>query len=374
MKKVLIPLAVMAAAGAASAQSSVTLFGVIDATVEHASASGPGSASLTQLTNSGYNSSRIGVRGTEDLGGGLAASFWLEGGLNNDNGSAGGAIATGNQGATTGGSTGLNFNRRSTVSLSGNWGELRVGRDYTPTFWNLTVFDPFGTNGVGTAMGLAGASAYGLTPSGTAGVLERASNSIGYLTPTGLGGFYGQGMYYLGENVQNGDTTQKDGNGYGLRLGYAQGPLNVAASVGHTSYAQTATTGDFRTWNLGGQWDFGPARVMAQYGRDARESITTVNGTHWLIGASLPVGQGEVRASYSSYRLNENTAGVADPQADKLALGYVYNLTKRTAVYATIARLRNSNGSAIALGGATYGAGVVNGTSTAYDLGIRHSF
>jgi predicted porin len=373
MKKALIPLAMMAAAAAASAQSSVTLFGVIDATVEHASASGPGSSSLTQLTNSGYNASRIGIRGTEDLGHGVSASFWLEGGLNNDDGSAGGAIAGGNQGLTTS-SSGLNFNRRSTVSLSGDWGEWRLGRDYTPSYWNLTQFDPFGTNGVGTTMGLAGAAAYGLTPTGTAGVLERASNSIGYLTPAGLGGFYGQGMYYLGENVQNGATTQNDGNGYGLRFGYAQGPLNVAASVGHTTYAQTATTGDFRTVNLGGQWDFGMVRMMAQYGRDTRESITSLDGRQWLIGALVPVGAGEIRASYSSYRVNENTAGLADPEARKLALGYVYNLSKRTALYATVARLSNSNGSAISLGGATFGAGVVNGTSTAYDLGIRHSF
>src|SRR5438105_969647 len=81
MKKALIPVAVLAAAGAAHAQSSVTLFGVIDAAVEHASASGPGSSSITQLTNSGLSSSRIGIRGVEDIGGGNSASFWLEGSL-----------------------------------------------------------------------------------------------------------------------------------------------------------------------------------------------------------------------------------------------------------------------------------------------------
>src|SRR5215203_170812 len=151
MKKSLIALAVLAAAGAASAQSSVTLFGVVDATL----AFGKGDVSdKTSLSNSGYNSSRLGFRGTEDLGGGMSASFWLEAGVNNDNGSgaatnlnnqpSGGAIAG------IGGGQGLTFNRRSTVSLGGTWGELRLGRDYTPQFWNLTVFDPFGTNGVGT--------------------------------------------------------------------------------------------------------------------------------------------------------------------------------------------------------------------------------
>ena len=128
MKKSLIALAVLAASGAAMAQSSVTLFGVVDATYAY----GSGSASnKSQLTNSGYNSSRLGFRGVEDLGGGMTASFWLEAGVNNDNGS-GANTNTNNQatGATGGG--GLTFNRRSTVSLSGGFGEVRLGRDFTP--------------------------------------------------------------------------------------------------------------------------------------------------------------------------------------------------------------------------------------------------
>jgi predicted porin len=373
MKKILIPLAVVAAAGTASAQSSVTLFGVIDAAIERGSASGPGSSSLTQLTNSGYNSSRIGIRGAEDLGGGMSASFWLEGALGNDDGRAGGAIPAGNQATTTAGGTGLNFNRRSTVSLGGGWGELRAGRDYTPSFMGLLKYDPFNTIGVGATMGVSGAAAFGMAPSGTAGVLVRASNSVGYLTPANLGGFYGQGLYYMGENVQNGATTQRDGTGYGLRTGYASGPLDVSLSFGRTRYAQTATAGDFKTWNVGGQWDFGPAALMAEYGRDSRNSIAQIDARQWLVGANVPVGPGLIRASYSSYRLGQ-LAGTSAPQAGKLALGYVHNLSKRTALYTTVARVRNSNGSAIALGGAAFGTGVVNAPSTGYDVGIRHSF
>src|SRR3954466_1605001 len=184
MKKSLIALAVLAAAGAASAQSSVTLFGIVDATLAY----GKGHVSnKTQLTNSGYNSSRLGFRGTEDLGGGMSASFWLEAGLNNDNGS-GAATNTNNTSTGSTGGGGLTFNRRSTVSLGGNWGELRLGRDYTPAFWNLTVFDPFGTNGVGTNQMLNGVSS-GVNPfTGTAAASAnpggfyptqvRASNSI----------------------------------------------------------------------------------------------------------------------------------------------------------------------------------------------------
>ena len=157
MKKSLIALAVLAAAGAASAQSSVTLFGIVDATVQRVSNS-DGGPSVTRLTNSGYNSSRLGFRGTEDLGGGMSASFWLEAGMNNDDGQ-GAATNTNNQASrcrllACNGRQGLTFNRRSTVSLAGGWGELRLGRDYTPQFWNLTVFDPFGTNGAGTTQTL----------------------------------------------------------------------------------------------------------------------------------------------------------------------------------------------------------------------------
>ncbi len=205
MKKSLIALAVLASlAGMASAQSSVTLFGIVDATVAY----GKGTVSKkTQLTNSGYNSSRLGFRGTEDLGGGMSASFWLEAGLNNDNGT-GAATNTNNQasgGALAGmnGSQGLTFNRRSTVSLAGGWGELRLGRDYTPQFWNLTVFDPFGTNGVGTTQVLNSNSAI------TGPINVRSSNSIGYFLPGNLGGFYGQVQYYMGEN--------------NIRPGYGQG-------------------------------------------------------------------------------------------------------------------------------------------------------
>src|SRR3954470_14955696 len=96
MKKSLIALAVMAAAGAASAQSSVTLFGIVDATLMYGKANGGGGNTLWQLGNSGYNSSRLGFRGVEDLGGGLSASFWLEGGISNDDGRAGGTILGGN--------------------------------------------------------------------------------------------------------------------------------------------------------------------------------------------------------------------------------------------------------------------------------------
>lgn len=349
MKKSLIALAVLAASGAAMAQSSVTLFGVVDATYAY----GSGSASnKSQLTNSGYNSSRLGFRGVEDLGGGLSASFWLEAGLNNDNGT-GGVTNTNNQAATSTGG-GLTFNRRSTVSLNGGFGEVRLGRDYTPQFWNLTVFDPFGTNGVGTTQTQTNLGG----PTNT-----RASNAIGYFLPGNLGGFYGQAQYYLGENNSN-VANKKDGNGLAARVGYANGPINVALAASQTKYL---VSGNIKSWNLGGQYDLGVAKIMAQYNQDKISG--GADGKGFLIGGLVPVGAGEVRLAYSTYKID--TVG-ADPRANKLALGYVHNLSKRTALYATYAHVNNKNGAGVALNGATLSN--PNDSSNGYDFGIRHSF
>ncbi len=359
MKKSLIALAVLASASAAYAQSSVTLFGIVDASITR----GIGSISKKfQLTNSGYNSSRLGFRGTEDLGGGMSASFWLEAGVNNDNGS-GAPTNLNNQStgtsAASAGTQGLTFNRRSTVSLGGGWGEVRLGRDYTPQFWNLTVFDPFGTNGVGTTQTLNSSLGGPVT--------VRASNSMGYFLPGNLGGFYGQVQHYRGENNTNsviaGTTTNNngDGNGTAARVGYANGPMNAALALSSTKYA----TGNIKTANIGGQWDFGVAKLMGHYNRDRISGGASGKGA--LIGGLVPVGPGEIRLAYSTYK--NNLAG--NPKTNKIALGYVHNLSKRTALYATYARVKNSGGAAQPLGGSTTAA---NSNSTGYDFGIRHSF
>jgi predicted porin len=385
MKKTLIALAVLAAAGAASAQSSVTLFGIVDATVQRIDNSG-GSA-VTRLHNSGESSSRLGFRGTEDLGGGMSAQFWLEAGVNNDDGT-GQASSANNQGigafnSTTGanvavrsGTQGLTFNRRSTVALAGGFGEIRLGRDYTPQFSNQTVFDPFGTVGVGTNQllnGVGNAQAGGIV-SPTA---VRASNSIGYFLPSNLGGFYGALQYYRGENLSTA-ANSGDGNGYGFRFGYAAGPVNVALASARTTYARTAIaaglpSGDVRQTNLAGSWNFGVATLIGELTRDSMEStVGRTQGRGWMVATTVPVGAGLIKGSVAQYTTDIVAAG-PDWRARKFAIGYVHNLSKRTAVYTTYARVNNSNGSAMTvLAGA--GNPVVNGSSTGYDLGVRHSF
>lgn len=369
MNKSLIALAAIASfAGAASAQSTVTLWGIVDATLAH----GSGSISKkTQLGNSGLSSSQLGFRGVEDLGGGMSASFWLEAGLQTDNGT-GSATNTNNQasGAAApglGGGQGMTFNRRSTVSLHGGWGELRLGRDYTPQYRVLASFDPYGDNGVGGGQTSA-SSITGVTKT-------RASNSIAYLWNTSLSGWgtlnngvYGAVMYYLGENASG--ATENDGRGIGARIGYASGPFNISAAVSRTEYNTVGASGvaglvgDVKQSNLGASYDFGVAKAMAQISSDKNGPLS---GKGYLVGATVPVGVGLIRASYSRYR----TDAATNPTAKKLALGYVHNLSKRTALYATVARVSNEGASAAALNGSTTAAGA---SSTGYDLGLRHNF
>jgi predicted porin len=349
------------AAGSVHAQSSVTLYGTIDAALAHGSGS---VSSKSQIKGSGYNSSNFGIRGTEDLGGGLSASFALEAGVNNDNGSGQGT-STNNQPGGGAGGGGLTFNRQSWLSLAGNWGELRVGRDYTPQFRNTDVFDPMGTNGVGTNLLLFPMVDYIPT-------YVRASNSIAYLYNTSGWssgpGFYGTAMVYLGENANNA-ANSGDGRGAGLRVGYAQGPFNASLAVSRTKYL----AGDAKQNNAGVSYDFGVAKLMAQV---ASDSLGAVDGRGLLVGGHVPVGAGVLRASVARYKMD--SAG--DPTATKYAIGYVHNLSKRTALFATYAHVRNRGtvasdagtlNASIALNGAVTGPG---GSSSGYDIGVRHSF
>ena len=384
MKKSLTALAALAVTGLASAQSSVTLFGVVDAAVSYQSATSRDAVtgatakqSQWSLANSGYNASRLGFRGTEDLGGGLSASFWLESAISNDDGSTGiGA-----------------FNRRSTVSLANGFGELRLGRDYTATYWNDTVFDPFGTTGSGTSVISS--------VSGSANLANpnyiRASNMVGYFLPPNLGGFYGQVQYSLHENTDNSttalvaSTNSNAGRYVGGRFGYANGPLDVAMSLGENTVIDTnALTRKVETANLGASYDFGPVKLFGELS-SVRNRFETALATSrdsyngYLLGASVPVGPGLIRASYSAVRYDEGASGLtgSDPHVQKLALGYVHNLSKRTALYATVARVNNRNdalysgslSSAITAGGSSaVGFTSLPRSSTGYNFGIRHSF
>lgn len=356
MKKSLLALAVLGAfAGVAQAQSSVTLFGILDVGVGEVRNKDGASGITTarkEMRTDGINSSRLGFRGVEDLGGGMKAGFWLEAGLAPDTGAQGGS-----NGITT-----VTFNRRATVSLLGNFGEVRLGRDYTATFWNTTVFDPFGTNGVGALTNLTAGS-----PLGSGAItLVRDNNMAAYFLPSGIGGVYGQVQVAAGEgNV---------GNKYqGGRVGYAAGPIDVAVAIGQTLGSNNSDKN--KVWNVGGAYSFGPAKIEGLY---MRSTYQARRQNVWMLGTVVGLGQGEIHAAYSRSDMSSTNAADASNQfgtnsdAHQLAVGYVYNLSKRTALYGTASRLTNDGASAFTAGG---GAGSAKGgTSTGLEAGIRHSF
>ncbi|MGE4240630.1 porin [Ramlibacter sp.] len=361
MKKVLMALAATTVVGGAAAQSSVTLFGVADIAFQHVTNGGV--ATLNRFHSGAHTGSRIGFRGQEDLGGGLSAGFWLEAAIGIDSG-AGGATNTNNQPSGSGASTappGLTFNRRSTVSLTdARWGEVRLGRDYAPQYWNIFWYDPWNNGGVAASQ--VANSLPNLTIAGV-----RASNGISYLTPSTLGGFFGQVTYFLGENPSTPAAAENHGNGWGVRAGWKGGPVEVAASIGRVNYA----TGDQRSLNFGGYWDLRVARLMAMVQRD---EIRADMSRGFIVGGVIPAGPGAVKVSYSEYRTG--AAGV-DPKTRKLGLGYVYDLSRRTVLFTTASTVRNSNGAAAsAAGGTSGGAGFPrpNNRSSGFELGIRHAF
>lgn len=333
------------AAMAASAQSSVTLFGVLDANVRSVK---NGDNTVKSLSNNGLASSRLGVRGSESLGGGLSASFWLEHGFNSDTGSQSDAARF--------------WNRRSTVSLNGGFGELRLGRDFTPTYSNFSAYDVFGDNGV------AASGKFNSVLGTGADTSTRADNLASYILPS-LGGVYGQVSVAAGE----GTAGKKYAGG---RLGYNAGPLNVSVAYGQTDVTALVPGDDsFKSFSVGGSYNFNVVKVSAFY---LQNKYAANKLTNYSVGATVPVGAGEFRLGYLKANAEGRTAGgvnVGSNDATQLALGYNHNLSKRTALYGTLARVNNKNAAAFVVAGSPALSSPNTGKdSTGYEVGIRHAF
>jgi predicted porin len=374
MKKSVLALAVLGAfAGSAMAQSSVTMFGVVDLNVRYVN----NDETTYSLGQDGMASSRLGFRGVEDLGGGLKASFWLEAALGPDTGRGSGSFGNGTTTvALPGGGSVTNensflFQRRSTVSLSNQWGELRLGRDYTPQFWNWTVFDPFGTNGVGAATNLALEVGNIGGSGGAYGTLVRANNSVQYILPNGVfgPGLYGQVMVAAGEAALGNKM-------WGGRIGYAAGPFNVAVAYSDTDITDAVNA---TNWNIAGSWDFKFLKLSAFYSQiEADGVILAPEQKNWFIGASMPFGQANFKISWgqadgTNFSAIASAAGSTSRGAKQWALGADYNLSKRTAVYATVAAINNDDDSAFRV--TAQSSALSRGTSsTGFEMGVRHSF
>lgn len=347
MKKSLLLLSALSAACAASAQTSVNIYGVIDLAMTR----GSGSVSdRTLLGRGALSSNRFGLRGTEDLGGGMSAGFALEAGYNADDGT-GGSTNTNNQdsGAVSGG---LVFNRASYLRLGGNWGEFRAGRDYVPQYLNYAVGDPLALVGSGAAVNYTNVI--------TGPTNTRASNGLYYYSPSVLGGLVVNLAHYRGENA-TGIPTEDDGTGNGIRLSYQAGAFVGGVGWGQTRYA----AGDATQRNVAAAYDLGGVKLMGMLNRDR---LGTLQSRGAVFGVQAKAGTaGLLRAAYSTHRTN----AVGEPEAKKLALSYVHSLSKRTALYATVARVSNSGGASVALNGAKTGA---NRPSSGLDVGMRHNF
>ncbi len=415
------------AATASFAQSTVTLFGGADLNVRSVTS---GTNKFQGMAQDGIYSSRFGVNGTEDLGGGLKAGFHFEGGMAPDVGTSGK----------------FDFQRKSTIGLSGGFGEVRLGRDYTPVFTIAGIADPFGTNGVGSSYNVANAltvveasisaqaaaNATGTfvtpnrgniattAPSAVSAAAVpasytwadpnavRANNSIAYYSPA-FNGFSAALMYSFGGENTN---TQKDvGTMTSLKLAYANGPINVAygnqvtkgGNAGALAVAASATlqptgatcsapatitagptgtqvcnaaaqagtvaTEDQKvTTNfLAGSYDLGVAKLSLGYKTD-KISSSDDSGTlkSMIYGVTAPVGALTLKASYVTRKLD------GDKMNNQFAVGAVYDLSKRTSVYTTYSVLKNEEGLGNTVGSTVASAGGVK--SKGFEVGVKHSF
>ena len=349
MKKSLIALAVLAASGAAMAQSSVTLFGIVDAGVSYVDNVDAAGSNKYGVHHSGMQSSRLGFRGVEDLGGGLKAGFWIEGALTVDDGTA----------------AGFNFKRRSTVGLTGNFGEVRLGRDLTTGYSKTSSYDLFGQVGMGA---FSAWSDWDTTGAGDDNGI-RANNMISYFSPN-FSGFKGAVSYAFDEQVGG----SKQGRYVGGNVSYDNGPLSVAVSYDRLNVV-SGTAGDKDIFTVGGSYNFGVAKLsgIAQAQKYSYAAGADRKYNNFALGVSAPVGgAGEVKLQYALYDQK-----AIDSKAHQLSLGYVHNLSKRTAVYSTVAYLKNKDLSARGLNASgvnTTTTGVPGKSQTGVQVGVRHAF
>ena len=362
MKKTLIAFAALSAiAGVAQAQSSVTLYGLVDAYIGQTSrevdstivASRVAKLKQNVVNGSGQNNSRWGMRGTEDLGGGMKGLFVLEGGFQPDTG----AFATISQ---QGG--GL-FGRQAWVGLSSGFGTVGLGRQY-PAYDDLRgatnmIYDSnFATTGTVWGTGLQDYQ-------------NRSSNSIKYTSPD-FAGFSGAVTYGLGENKT---ATTGAESVASIHVKYANGPLLVGfahqtekqvISTANSLFVSLApaTVNSTRKYNMvGASYDFGVAKITAQYNQAKGQQINTTasaSDKEVNVGVSVPFGAAAIAAGLS--RAKSEGSGVGNDGTNKgtgVSLLGTYALSKRTNLYTgfLVTKVEKAN-AATATKASTFGLGV----------------
>jgi GBP family porin len=398
MKKLVMAAAVIGAfAGAAQAQTSVTLYGIADGDLrfDHTNI-----GTLKSIGSGGESGSRWGIRGTEDLGGGLKANFIFEQGIDiGDNsspqGSIGGGASAGQGGLSTqphSSSGSRLFGRIATVGLSGGFGEFRFGRGYNPLFLVQATADPFGAGFVGQISNMYVNNSI------------RNDNAMYYDTPR-IAGFQASGVYQFGESSTDSAATQKKrGNDrYGLGATYANGPLFVG--VGYEQIRANPDNFKVRTIDADASYDFGIVKLMAGYWRtkNDRGDVGTIRLKEnvYTLGATVPFGAWTFLGQWSHLRdkstVNVNGFDYGTPRANNFSLGLRYSLSKRTILYSSWSKINLKTGTQgqaysgfagiadasnsglytagnLGSGVTSYGSVITNVNPYSYQFGIRHSF
>lgn len=359
MKKTIIAGAILASlSGVAAAQSSVVIYGLIDAAVVvEKNGVFNGGKTTTKLDGGVNGGSRIGFKGTEDLGGGLSAFFVIENGFTADNGAAG-------QG-------GLLFGRQAFLGLTGGFGTVKLGRQYSVFDNTLGAIDPAGNASAIRSANLVGAAGN----AGGGDYVSRFNNAVQYSTAN-FAGFTADAQYAFGEQAGNSATNRH----WGLAANYVNGPLTLRAAhqrsnnVSFTGQALTALGGAFehnaRHTIFGGTYDFGVAKLHALYAMNKRSVIgtsTEFKSDDALIGVSVPFGANKVLVSFTNKK--DKTSG-QNNSAQQLGVSYSYDLSKRTSLYAAYDAIKNKGNAKYTVGNSSNpGTG-----SQAFNFGVKHAF
>jgi predicted porin len=340
-------LAVQAPALAQEAQpTTVQLYGIIDTGIQIDNTGVAGAGWIKKVTPGNQWASRLGVKGNEDLGGGLQAEFNIETGISSDSGDT-----------ITYGTTAF-WARRSVVGIKGGFGELLLGRDYTPGFWSVIQSDR---------------NRYGLP--GTVSLASqlrdaRADNGIFYNTPF-VAGFVGRFALALGEGVV--------GRLAAGSVDYRSGPLYATVALQRREALLTATSpsGHNNEGGAGIEYTIGSYVVNAGYW--ATDPVAGIAGSidrtraGWL-GGGFVFGNSVVYAQVAKTKFTYVAAGSGS--AVNYGVSYNYNLSKRTNLYASYGGVSNDSRSNMALstGSVRTGGTVFGADPKALVVGIKHSF
>lgn len=314
MKKSILLACATLSTGAAMAQSSVTLYGLADMYLSSQKNPATG-LRMSKVDSSGVYESRFGFKGSEDLGGGYKANFQLESGFAMD----------------TGGAPGLSFTRQSWVGISGGFGDLRFGKAWS-------AFDDIS----GTALAAKNSV---LAPNQGAWLStsykDAPNNGVYYATPT-FGGFSGVVSYGTGENKT---ATTGAGSISSMHVKYQGGP--VFAGVAFQNEKATGDATAIKFTRVNGSYDFGPAKLLASYGRvaygadDTKEWTLAADvplGGGWLLSGGIAESKGSVTgfvgdANYTGKLVTTVAPGAPDVKRTGWSVAAFYSLSKRTTLY-----------------------------------------